>query len=387
MKTYLERNLRKALEILGLPGREFEIHLLNDVEITEINRIYLGRAYPTNVISFSYWEGKGPKEVPFLGEIFISTETAQREAQAYGLPFRAYLLALGLHGLLHLLGHEHERGRYAPARMAALEAQILEKLRPKGHKEVVKFLKRREYMPAKLAVNVDHVATVREARKVHYPDPVHAAVLAELGGAHGIVVHLRGDRRHIQERDVRLLREIVKTRLILEMAPTEEMIQFALEVKPDQVTLVPERRMEITTEGGLAVKGRIKKVASVVEKLKEGGIAKLSIFINPDPEQLRAAAKTGADVVELHTGHYAEAQEENEKEKELSRLEEAARVAKDLGFEVHAGHGLSYENVEPVAAIPEIEEFSIGHAITGRALMVGMKEAVREMLSLIEKAR
>ena len=242
-------------------------------------------------------------------------------------------------------------------------------------------------MPAKLAVNVDHVATVREARKVHYPDPVHAAVLAELGGAQGIVVHLRGDRRHIQERDVRLLREVIKTKLILEMAPTEEMINFALEVKPDQVTLVPERRMEITTEGGMAVKGRVKKIKEVVEQLKEGGIGKVSIFINPDPIQLKAAAKTGADVVELHTGHYAEAQGKEELEKELSRLEEAARVAKDLGFEVHAGHGLAYENVEPVAAIPEIEEFSIGHAIVARALMVGMKEAVREMLTLIEKAR
>jgi len=242
-------------------------------------------------------------------------------------------------------------------------------------------------MPAKLAVNVDHVATVREARKVHYPDPVQAAVLAELGGAHGIVVHLRGDRRHIQERDVRLLREIVKTKLILEMAATEEMIQFALEVKPDQVTLVPERRTEITTEGGLAVKGRTKKVREVVERLKEGGIYKVSIFINPDPAELKAAARTGADVVELHTGNYAEAPAGEERERELARLEEAARVARDLGFEVHAGHGLSYENIEPVAAIPEVEEFSIGHAIVGRAIFVGMVEAVREMLRLIEKAR
>ncbi len=242
-------------------------------------------------------------------------------------------------------------------------------------------------MPAKLAVNVDHVATVREARKVHYPDPIHAAVLAELGGAHGIVVHLRGDRRHIQERDVRLLREIIKTKLILEMAPTEEMIEFALTVNPDQVTLVPERPMEVTTEGGMAVKGRVREVRATVERLKKGGIPKVSIFINPDPAELKSASKTGADVVELHTGHYAEARGAEEMERELSRLEEAARVARDLGFEVHAGHGLSYENIEPVAAIPEIEEFSIGHAIIARAIMVGMKEAVREMLSLIEKAR
>ena len=387
MKTFIKNKLRKALALLGLPEREFGLYLVRDAEITEVNFQYLGRPYPTNVISFSYWEGQRPPEIPYLGDIFISLETAEREAKEYDLPLRPYVLSLALHGLLHLLGYEHEKGKYAPSRMAQKEAELLEKLLSRGHKKVANFIRRREYMPAKLAVNVDHVATVREARKVHYPDPVHAAVLAELGGAQGIVVHLRGDRRHIQERDVRLLREVIKTKLILEMAPTEEMINFALEVKPDQVTLVPERRMEITTEGGMAVKGRVKKIKEVVEQLKEGGIGKVSIFINPDPIQLKAAAKTGADVVELHTGHYAEAQGKEELEKELSRLEEAARVAKDLGFEVHAGHGLAYENVEPVAAIPEIEEFSIGHAIVARALMVGMKEAVREMLTLIEKAR
>ncbi len=386
-KQFLEEKLKEALKLLGLPDKIFELHLLDDRAITRLNHQYLGRPYPTNVIAFSFWEGKRPPGTPYLGEIFISVETARREAREYSLPLKAYLLALAVHGLLHLLGYDHERGLQAPYRMARKEAELLEKLLGKRHKAIVNFVKRREYMPAKLAVNVDHVATVREARKVHYPDPIHAAVLAELGGAHGIVVHLRGDRRHIQERDVRLLREIVKTKLILEMAPTEEMIAFALSVKPDQVTLVPERRMEITTEGGMAVKGRVKKVRTVVERLKEGGIPKVSIFINPDPAQLKSAAKTGADVVELHTGHYAEAGASEELESELARLEEAARVARDLGFEVHAGHGLSYENIGPVAAIPEIEEFSIGHAIIARAIMVGMSEAVREMLTLIEKAR
>jgi len=386
-ETYLYRKLEEALELLGVPDKTFDLYLVNDRRIAEINFRYLGRSGPTNVISFSLWERRRPAGHPHLGEIFISVETARREAREYGLPVRDYLLALALHGLLHLLGYDHERGLYAPALMARKEAWLLEKLLGAGHKAIVNFVKRREYMPAKLAVNVDHVATVREARKVHYPDPVHAAVLAELGGAHGIVVHLRGDRRHIQERDVRLLREIVKTRLILEMAPTEEMMEFALSVRPDQVTLVPERRMEITTEGGMAVKGRVKKVRTAVERLKEGGIPSVSIFINPDPAELKSAARTGADVVELHTGHYAEATTYEERERELARLEEAARVARDLGFEVHAGHGLSYENVGPVAAIPDIEEFSIGHAIVARAIMVGMKEAVREMLSLIEKAR
>ncbi len=386
--AYVKERLAKALELLGLSGRKVELRLVTDEEISELNRKFFGREGPTNVISFSYWWGPSLRRPEFLGEIFISYETARREARTYGLPLRCYLVVLAVHGLFHLFGYDHERGVYAPWLMLKNELRVVEELVPKRYKEKVrKFLWRREYMPAKLAVNVDHVATVREARKVHYPDPVHAAVLAELGGAHGIVVHLRGDRRHIQERDVRILREIVKTKLILEMAATEEMINFALEVKPDQVTLVPERRNEITTEGGLAVKGRIKKVREVVERLLDGGVKKVSIFINPDVEELEAASKTGAQVVELHTGVYAEARDAEEVERELSRLEEAARVAKDLGFEVHAGHGLSYENIGPVAAIPTIEEFSIGHAIVSRAIMVGMKEAVREMLSLIEKAR
>ena len=270
--------------------------------------------------------------------------------------------------------------------MVRHEVRLLKMLLGPRGKKIVNFVKRREYMPAKLAVNVDHVATVREARKVNYPDPVHAAVLVELAGAHGVVVHLREDRRHIQDRDVRLIRELVKTKMVLEMAATEEMLKIAREIRPHQVTLVPERRQEITTEGGLKVKGRVAKVRRAVEELKEAGL-KVSIFIDPDVEQIKAAAKTGADIVELHTGHYAEAPGEEEQELELTRIEEAARVARELGFEVHAGHGLHYENISPVAAIPEIEEFSIGHAIVARAIMVGMKEAVREMLCLIEKAR
>ncbi len=384
---FLQEGLFRALQLLGLKGKVVHLYLVTDEEIALLNREYLGREGPTNVISFSLWEGQRPASPTYLGEIFISRDTARREAREYGVPLRDYLLSLALHGLLHLLGYEHERGRWAPWLMARKEEELLRRLLGPERRAILNLVRRREYMPAKLAVNVDHVATVREARKVHYPDPIHAAVLAELGGAHGIVVHLRGDRRHIQERDVRLLREIIKTKLILEMAPTEEMIEFALTVKPDQVTLVPERPMEVTTEGGMAVKGRVREVRATVERLKKGGIPKVSIFINPDPAELKSASKTGADVVELHTGHYAEARGAEEMERELSRLEEAARVARDLGFEVHAGHGLSYENIEPVAAIPEIEEFSIGHAIIARAIMVGMKEAVREMLSLIEKAR
>ena len=386
-RAWLRKKLEEALVALGIPEKEATFILLDDEQITAYNTEYLGRPYPTNVISFSQREGPFAGIQPqVLGDVLLSIETARREAEEYGLPFRHYLLALALHGLLHLLGHEHERGRYAAWLMVRKELDLLTKLLgPRGRK-TINFVRRREYMPAKLAVNVDHVATVREARKVDYPDPVHAAVLAELGGAHGIVVHLREDRRHIQDRDVRLLREVVQTKLILEMAATEEMIKIAKEIRPDQVTLVPERRQEITTEGGLKVRGRTAKVREVVEDLKEAGL-KVSIFIDPDPAQLKAAAKTGADIVELHTGNYAEAKGAEERELELVRLEEAARVARDLGFEVHAGHGLHYGNISPVAAIPEIEEFSIGHAIVARAIMVGMKDAVREMLCLIERAR
>ncbi len=385
--SWLKEKLAKALEFLGLANREVHLLLVDDQEITRLNMLYLGRPYPTNVISFSQREGISPKEqVKHLGDIVISLDTALREAKEYGLPKKHYLLSLAIHGLLHLLGYDHEKGAYAAELMVKNEKRLLEKLLGPHGQKLVKFVQRREYMPAKLAVNVDHVATVREARKVNYPDPVHAAVLVELAGAHGVVVHLREDRRHIQDRDVRIIREIVKTKLVLEMAATEEMINIAKEIKPDQVTLVPERRQEITTEGGLKVKGRIAKVRQAVEELKEAGL-KVSIFIDPDPEQLKAAAKTGADIVELHTGHYAEAPGPEEMDLELTRLEEAARVAKDLGFEVHAGHGLHYGNISPVAAIPEIEEFSIGHAIVARAIMVGMEKAVREMLCLIEKAR
>ncbi len=386
-RSWLRKKLEEALLFLGIPEKEATFILLDDFQITLYNQQYLGRPYPTNVISFSQREGPFAAIQPhLLGDALLSVETARREAKEYNLPFRHYLLALAIHGLLHLLGHEHETSPVAAQLMVKKELKLLKGLLGVKARKILNFVRRREYMPAKLAVNVDHVATVREARKVNYPDPIHAAVLAELGGAHGIVVHLREDRRHIQDRDVRLLREIVKTKLVLEMAATEEMIKLAKEIRPDQVTLVPERRQEITTEGGLKVKGRTAKVREVVEELKEAGL-KVSIFIDPDPEQLKAAAKTGADVVELHTGHYAEAKGPEEMELEFARLEEAARIARDLGFEVHAGHGLHYENITPVAAIPEIEEFSIGHAIVARAIMIGMKEAVREMLCLIERAR
>jgi pyridoxine 5-phosphate synthase len=235
----------------------------------------------------------------------------------------------------------------------------------------------------RLAVNVDHVAAIRQARKTFEPDPVIAASLAELAGADGIIVHLREDRRHIQDRDLLLLRKTVTTKLNLEMAATEEMIDVALEVRPDMVTLVPEKREELTTEGGLDVAGREKELAGVVQTLKAGGI-RVSLFVDPSGNQVAASQAAGTDIVEIHTGHYAEARGREEAEKQFYRVVWAAREARKLGFEVSVGHGLTYQNVKKFKGVSEISEFSIGHSIISRAVLVGMDRAVREMLALIK---
>lgn len=231
-----------------------------------------------------------------------------------------------------------------------------------------------------LCVNVDHIATIRQARRAQEPDPAQAVMLAELAGASGITVHLREDRRHIQDRDVEILRRLVKTKLNLEMAATQEMIQIALAVKPEMATLVPERREELTTEGGLDVHGHVDEVSLAVRRLREGGIA-VSLFIDPEQDQLSAAAHTGADFVELHTGSYGEARDHKAQQAELARLIQSATVGRELGLRVNAGHGLDYRNVGLIAAIQEVEELSIGHSIIARAVLVGLERAVREMLA------
>lgn len=247
----------------------------------------------------------------------------------------------------------------------------------------------------RLGVNVDHVATVREARGTDYPDPVHAAVLAENAGADQITVHLRLDRRHVNERDVRILRDTVKTRLNLEMSATDEMRKIAASIGPDMVTLVPERREEQTTEGGLAVHENRNMIGNFVESL-EGCGAHVSFFIDPDPAQIRASSELGAELVELHTGDYCETSArfrnryqstEEDRSDEYRRLKEAAELADDLDLHVAAGHGLNTNNVRPVAAIPEIEEFNIGHSIVSRAVLVGFEEAVREMKRALMEGR
>jgi len=238
----------------------------------------------------------------------------------------------------------------------------------------------------KLGVNVDHVATLREARKERNPDPVAAALLAELAGANGITAHLREDLRHIQERDVRLLRQCVTTRLNLEMAPTAAMVQFALELQPDMVTLVPERRAELTTEGGLDVAAHEKELERIVANLRAQRIV-VSLFIDPEARQVRASQKVGADMIEMHTGHFARAfahePGEDPWQAELSRLVDAAALGTRLGLRVNAGHGLDYQNVAYVSGIPNMEELNIGHSIISRSVLVGMDRAVRDMVDAI----
>jgi pyridoxine 5-phosphate synthase len=237
---------------------------------------------------------------------------------------------------------------------------------------------------ARIAINVDHVATVRQARLAPEPDPVTAAALAELAGAHGIVVHLREDRRHIQDRDVEVLRRTVKTKLNLEMAATQEMVQTALRIKPDLATLVPEKRQELTTEGGLDAALNEEKLRGVVKTLHDGGIG-VSLFINADPKQIKAAHSLEADYVEIHTGTFADAKTLAKRQEEFERVETAAKLASKLGLGVHAGHGVDYLNVEWLRTIREIEEFSIGHAVIARAVLVGIERAVREMIDLVNR--
>jgi len=240
-------------------------------------------------------------------------------------------------------------------------------------------------MTARLGVNIDHVATLRQARRARYPDPVTAAALAELAGAHQITLHLREDRRHIQDRDLKILRDTIKTALNLEMAATAELVKIAYEIKPDISTLVPERREELTTEGGLDVIGQRDNVRKVVRTLRDADID-VSLFIDPDIDQVRAAHKADAPRIELHTGRYCDARTAKEREVEMMRIVDCAKAAAKLGLRVAAGHGLSYENVQPVAHVVEIEELNIGHSIVARAVLVGMERAVREMLELMRTA-
>lgn len=237
-----------------------------------------------------------------------------------------------------------------------------------------------------LGVNIDHIATLRQARGTTYPDPVHAASVAELNGADGITVHLREDRRHIQDRDVHVLKQTIQTRMNLEMAVTDEMVAIACDVKPEYVCLVPEKREEVTTEGGLDVVGQLDKITAAVVKLKAAGI-KVSLFIDAEKEQIDAAVASGAPFIEIHTGAYADAENDASQQAELKKIAAGVSHAHNAGLKVNAGHGLHYHNVQPIAAIPEIYELNIGHAIIARAAFDGLAKAVKDMYDIMQEAR
>ena len=239
---------------------------------------------------------------------------------------------------------------------------------------------------AKLSINVDHVATLRQARMASEPDPVATAVATEMAGADGITIHLRGDRRHIQDRDLKLLRQVVKTALNLEMAATSEMMEIALQVKPDMVTLVPEKEGELTTEGGLDVESNYEELNQVIGKLQLNGML-VSLFVNPDEESIKTSAKLRADYVEINTDSYASAKSVADQITQLERLERMATLAHRLNVGINMGHGLDYRNIVNLVQIPHIHEFSIGHAIVARAVLVGFERAVREMLDLVKRSR
>ena len=365
---------RTAGLLQGLTGNadaELSILLVDDKRMSELNSSWRHKEGPTNVLAFSLLEGEDFQMARnLLGDIVISIDTAAREAAAEKRSLHHHLDILLVHGYLHLIGYDHEKSAADAERMAKKEREMLQQLR------------RRSEPMLRLAVNVDHVATLRQARGIKEPDPVLAAGICELAGAEGIVVHLREDRRHIQERDVRLLRQTVQTKLNLEMGANREIINFALEVKPDLVTLVPEKRKELTTEGGLNVTGQKRKLQEVIRQMNDSGIP-VSLFIDPDPRQIAAAVSIGATYVEIHTGRYCDATSEEERDHEFTLIAAAAEEAFEAGLRVNAGHGLNYVNTTRIASLETVEELSIGHAIMARAIFVGLDQAVREMLALM----
>ena len=369
----------ELLKKCGVAEYTVSLHLGNDEEIRSLNRTYRQKDSATNVLSFPFGEGADSSlaslPVKELGDIVISLDTARRESAEYCQTFQHRLNWLIIHGLLHLLGYDHERSRKDEKIMQAMELDLLAFLQTY----------RRTPMPH-LAINVDHVATIRQARGTIEPDPVTAAALCELAGASGIVVHLREDRRHIQDRDVLLLRQTIKTRLNLEMGANREIIQFALGLQPDMITLVPEKREELTTEGGLDVVSQKKKIGQTVKKMRSANIP-VSIFIDTDFEQIHAAGDIGATFIEIHTGKYCDAASDTARDQEYQLIAAAAEEANRIGLRVNAGHGLNYQNTAPIAALPTIDELSIGHAIISRAVFTGIDQAVREMLEIIRNAQ
>jgi len=370
------RAARYFMQSCDIDTHQVNIVLTTDEEIRDLNFRFRKIDAATNVLSFPFEEPDdssvhllSQKE---LGDIVISFDRAVQESQTYNQPLQQRLNWLIVHGLLHLIGYDHERSEK--------DAEIMLK---KEHDLLNEYKNQRSVLMPHLAVNVDHVATIREARGINEPDPVTAAAICELAGAQGIVVHLREDRRHIQDRDVKILRETVKTKLNLEMGAAQEIIEFALDLKPDMVTLVPEKRKELTTEGGLNIVSQKKKIARTIGKMTKANIP-VSLFIDPDLKQIKAAADVGATFVEIHTGAYADAPNESLQFDEFELIRTAAEEAHLLGLRVNAGHGLGYTNTAAIAAIDPIEELSIGHAIISRSVFSGLEQAVRDMCEIVE---
>ncbi len=376
----LHRRTLWLLQQNKVANHSVSVLLVDDKEISWLNSNYRDKTGPTNVLSFSFDDGGDPLSVvesigiKELGDIIISVETASREADNLKTSLHDRLTWLITHGLLHLLGYDHERSEKEANEMWALENQLIKQLHNSRSNQMTQ-----------LAINVDHVATVRNARGVNEPDPVAAAAICELAGASGIVVHLREDRRHINDRDIHLLRETIKTRMNLEMGANKKIVEIALALKPDMVTLVPEKRQELTTEGGLNVTGQKKKLAKTINQMNKAGIP-VSLFIDPEAKQVKAAQAIGATYVELHTGRYCDAENEIIQEKEYQLITSAAEEAYQMGLRVNAGHGLDYQNTAKIAALDTIEELSIGHAIIARAVFVGLDQAVREMGQIVRDA-
>ncbi len=371
---------RRAVGLLKecrVQDHSLSILLVNDKEISWLNEHYRGKKGPTNVLSFPFADGGDESllQLPVneLGDIIISLDTAWREARELNTSFHQRLTWLMTHGFLHLIGYDHERSEKEAEKMYDREKELLDILK-----------KSRSNQMTQLAINVDHVATIRQARGINEPDPVAAAAICELAGAKGIVVHLREDRRHMQDRDIWLLKETVKTKLNLEMGAAKEIIKIALDLKPDMVTLVPEKRAELTTEGGLNVSGQKKKLAKTIAKMTQAGIP-VSLFIDPEPKQIKASHQIGASFVEIHTGRYCDAPDEKTKGKEFQLIADSAEEAYQMGLRVNAGHGLDYLTTGPIAALDTIEELSIGHSIISRAVFCGLDLAVRDMLAIIEQ--
>jgi pyridoxine 5-phosphate synthase len=367
------------LKELDISSYGLSILLTNDEGIHYFNHHYRKKDSATNVLSFPFGDGLNENfsSIPVLelGDIIVSIETAIKEAKQYNLLLMDRISWLVTHGLLHLLGYDHEISEQKAEKMFAKEAELLKK-----------FKKYRSRKMTHLAINVDHVATIRQARGTKEPDPVTAAAICELAGASGIVVHLREDRRHMQDHDIYLLRKTVKTKLNLEMGANKDIIEIALDVVPDMITLVPEKRQELTTEGGLDVIAQKKKLAKVIKKFEKSGIP-VSIFIDPDHDQIKASHDIGATFVEIHTGRYCDALTEENRDHEFHLIASAADEAYQLGLTVFGGHGLDYQNTAQIAALGTFEELSIGHAIISRSIFTGLDQAVRDMLTIIKTAQ